>query len=140
MALMQHFDNFKRDSKILHFSHITGFVLIFMGAFNKSHITKPLISRHLTPSIACLNVLFISPLCVNILLFNLLYFRFMLSLSCVCVVLAYFGAGRDVADCQERVATGSRPGARVYHSREYYNLTFLTFSFFLFVCPFHVYV
>lgn len=63
----------------------------------------------------------------------------MLSLWCVCVVIAYFGSGRDLADSEERVAERARQRALEWNSREYllYFLN-LFFSFFLFLSC-HVY-
>lgn len=61
----------------------------------------------------------------------------MLSLWCVCVVIAYFGTGRDVADGQERVAARTRQGAHVNNTSEYTPLLFLSVSFVFFIFVFH---
>lgn len=54
----------------------------------------------------------------------LLYLLFCFMLPWCVVVLAYFGAGRDSANGQERVATRSRPRPSCHHTSEYTPLSF----------------
>lgn len=84
--------------------------------------------------------LFIFPsFCVNVSpLFYLLYFCFMLSLWCVCVVIAYFGSGRDLADSEERVSQRTRQRALECDTSKYLNLISWPFFFILFCFFFYL--